>query len=165
MALWDAGSQKLWYRPAASKTRNRNLVKDEGGEVLLGWWPTPSVVIGPAVTQIDGDRAMDSLPKQSYFNDNGKEFKNKAEFQTYRSRHFRRMVDNMMWIILDPPEAQDATPVGKLNDVEYDRLYDEWIKSDPVNKTLAKELRKLLDLIENGSPAPEEILEDVNDKL
>ncbi len=98
---------------------------------------------------------MENFPKRSYSLDDKEQFKTKAEFQAYRRKYVEWMLENMKWIILDPPEQQDATFVGKLDEIEYDRLHDEWIKSDPVNKALAEELKRLLTLIENGCPANE----------
>ena len=97
-----------------------------------------------------GDQTVEKL-RHIYESDDGKRFKTKAAFQAYRREYFRGKVQDLMWMILDPPEAQDPT-FAKLLPEEYDELHDTWIKSDPVNKALAKDLLKLLDLIENGCP-------------
>jgi hypothetical protein len=108
---------------------------------------------------------MKTTQKRTYTSFDGKKFETRAEFQTHRRKYFKQTMNTLIWMILDLPEAQDGTFAGKTSETEINRLFDQQVSSDPINKAFARKLRRLLDAIENGPAASEDTLPNVDDKL
>lgn len=108
---------------------------------------------------------MKTASNRTFISFDGKKFRTRADFQAHRRKHFKQMMNALIWTILDLPEAQDGTFAGKYNDIKFNQMFDERVSSDPINKAFARKLKRFLGAIENGPSAPEDTLLHVDDKL